>query len=116
MEITDIARTCHEANRAIQLATGDPVPSPHWEDAPDWQRLSAISGVVAALEGQSPEQLHLSWCDQKTSDGWIYGLTKDADLKLHPCLVPYDELPADQRAKDAVFHAVVNALRPLTAV
>lgn len=106
----DIARVCHEANRALQVVSGDPVPSPAWDDAPAWQRESAIEGVGKARSGASPEQLHESWCVYKHDDGWVYGPEKDAGLKTHPCLVPYDHLPADQRAKDAVFAAIVAAL------
>lgn len=105
-----IARACHEANRALQLATSDPAPSPHWDDAPDWQRESAIEGVAKARAGATPEQLHESWCEFKTNAGWIYGDTKDEAARTHPCLVPYDALPPEQRAKDGLFHAIVAAL------
>ncbi|MFE3409457.1 RyR domain-containing protein [Streptomyces mirabilis] len=106
----DIARVVHEANRAFQIVTGDPVPSPLWDDAPDWQRESAVAGVASALKGASPEGLHEEWCDYKRDGGWVYGAEKSADAKTHPCLVPYAELPEDQRRKDALFHAVVHAL------
>ncbi len=108
--VTMIARICHEANRVIQDAHNDPAVSPHWEDAPSWQKLSALDGVQAALDGATPEQLHESWCDFKANDGWVYGDVKDADAKTHPCLVPYAELPQDQRLKDHVFKAIVTAL------
>lgn len=91
----DIARVCHDANRAPQLATGDPAPSPPWDDAPQWQRDSAIDGVRQARAGATPEELHQAWCDFKTRDGWTYGPVKDAETKTHPCPVPYAELPAD---------------------
>ena len=43
--------------------------------------------------------------------GWVYGEHKDEQRKTHPCIVPYDELPAAQRAKDALFLANVRALQ-----
>lgn len=106
-----IAQVCHEANRAIQIVTDDPAVSPPWGDAPEWQRESAIDGVRKSLDGEGPEALHESWCDFKRADGWTHGDVKDADAKTHPCLVPYGDLPADQKAKDAVFSAIVNALK-----
>lgn len=105
-----IATVCHEANRALQHAHGDPAPSPPWDDAPDWQQQAAMEGVTFALDGATPEQLHETWCNAKRRDGWTYGPVKDADARTHPCLVPYADLPADQRDKDAVFGAIVAAL------
>jgi len=107
----DIAHVAHEANRAFQIELGDPAPSPHWEDAPDWQRESAVSGVQKALDGEGPEQLHQSWCDYKRADGWVYGPEKNADAKTHPCLVEYADLPEDQKIKDHLFAAIVRVLR-----
>jgi hypothetical protein len=106
----DVARVCHEANRAYCLALGD-TSQVAWEDAPDWQRESARLGVDNALNGATPEQSHECWMMQKAATGWRYGAVKDAEAKTHPCFVPYAQLPADQLAKDALFVAVVNALR-----
>lgn len=106
----DIARVCHEANRAVQIATGDPAVSPSWDDAPEWQRESAMEEIQRALDGATPEQLHESWCAFKRADDWVFGEVKDADCKTHPCLVPYADLPPEQKAKDALFGAIVNAL------
>ena len=108
-DIYDIAHVCHEANRALQLNAHEDDISPHFTSAPAWQRESAIEGVKAALEGQTSEQLHESWCRYKIEEGWVYGDVKDAEAKTHPCLVPYAELPAEQRLKDAVFRGIVTA-------
>ncbi|MFB9778834.1 RyR domain-containing protein [Rhodococcus baikonurensis] len=110
MQIEHVARVCHEANRAIQIATGDSKVSPQWDDAPQWQRESAIEGVRKAIDGATHEELHESWCEFKRADGWVFGPEKDEAIKTHPCLVPYGELPAEQKSKDAVFSAIVGAL------
>lgn len=102
------AQVCHEANRAIQLRTGDPNPSPPWKEAPKWQKASAVDGVVKALNGATPEQLHESWCDFKVQEGWKFGNVKDEEAKTHPCLVNYDQLPEEQKLKDHVFASIVQ--------
>src|SRR5687767_13476949 len=112
MDAEKIAEICHEVNRGLCLGLGDD-SQPRWEDAPDWQKNSAMDGVAAILEGkiQNPEDSHDSWAQQKYRDGWQYGPIKNPDKKEHPCLVPFHELPADQQLKDALFLTVVEYLR-----
>jgi hypothetical protein len=108
--IEQIAKACHEANRAYCLAIGDN-SQPTWEDAPDWQRNSAIAGVqfIKANPDAGPAASHESWLEQKRADGWKFGPVKDPEAKEHPCFVPYDELPTEQRAKDYIFGAIVRS-------
>ena len=44
MKTEDIARICHEANAAYCLSLGD-TSQTDWDNAPDWQKKSAINGV-----------------------------------------------------------------------
>lgn len=117
MNIEDIARVCHEANRAYCLALGD-TSQLAWNEAPEWQRNSAISGVKAHMDAHAsgrtptPSWSHDLWLAQKVSEGWKYGPVKDAEKKEHPCCVPYDDLPIEQRRKDYLFGAIVRALLP----
>ena len=112
MQAQDIARVAHEVNRAYCQALGDD-SQPAWEDAPEWQRSSAVSGVQFHLDNPAagPEASHDSWLAQKCAEGWAYGEVKDPEAKTHPCFVPFDELPTAQQAKDYLFRAAVHALR-----
>lgn len=103
-----IAELCHEANRAICEAQGDHSQKP-WAEAPGWQRESAINGVQFHLTNPdaSPSASHENWMAEKVATGWVYGPTKDADTKTHPCICPYADLPFEQRVKDHVFKAIV---------
>lgn len=107
----NIARVCHEVNRAYCLAIGDK-SQPAWDDAPDWQKLSAYEGVKFHLAANwAASASHENWMKHKLADGWVYGPEKNADKKTHPCLVPFSELPKEQRIKDYLFKAVVDALK-----
>jgi hypothetical protein len=109
--VWDIARVCHEANRAYCATIGDHSQKP-WLECPDWQRDSAVKGVQFHLSGErTPEESHESWLAVKIATGWKYGAVKDEEKKEHPCCVPYAELPEAQKKKDALFTAVVAALR-----
>lgn len=107
-QIETAARAAHEANRAWCLAQGD-ASQPSWEEAPEWQRVSAVSGVQGVIAGNGPEQSHESWLEEKRRAGWTFGAVKDPDKKEHPCFVPYADLPPEQKAKDHVFVGVVRA-------
>lgn len=110
MNINDIARICHEANTALCLANGDPA-LPHWDALDETYRESSRKGVTAALSGAGPKELHESWMKERTEQGWVYGIGLDRAAKIHPCLIPYEQLPASQRRKDALFGAIVNACK-----
>lgn len=107
-----IAQVCHEANRAYCESIGD-TSQPYWTDAPDWQKNSAINGVNFHLDNPSagPAASHESWMKEKLADGWKLGPVKNPDKKEHPCIVPYEQLPLEQRRKDSLFIAIVHALK-----
>ena len=112
----EIARVCHEANRAFCLALGDD-SQVEWNSAPEWHRESAIKGVLLHLNSDADAAAsHDSWMRQKVEDGWVYGPVKDAEAKTHPCIVPFDELPREQQCKDYLFRAIVHALRPIAEI
>jgi len=109
-----IAKVCHEVNRAYCEALGD-TSQTSWEDAPQWQIDSAISGVefVSDNADAPASWSHDNWLAEKKLAGWKYGPEKNAELKEHPCFVPYEELPVEQQAKDYIFKAVVTQLKDL---
>jgi len=111
MTSEQIARVCHEVNRAYCEAMGDTCQPP-WEQAPEWQKASARLGVElhCGPTPVGPEASHESWMAQKVADGWVYGDVKDADAKTHPCMMDFSDLPREQQAKDFIFRGVVHAL------
>ncbi|WP_029902470.1 RyR domain-containing protein [Prevotella sp. 10(H)] len=49
---------------------------------------------------QIAENVHEVWSANRINDGWQYGLKRDDSLKLHPCLVPYEELDENEKLYD----------------
>lgn len=117
MTPTDIAYIAHEVNRAYCASLGDFSQKP-WAEAPQWQRDSAVNGVLFRLKAPhaTPEDSHACRMEEKRAAGWTFGPIKDEALKQHPCFRPYEELPVEQRAKDYLFRGVVHACMPFKGV
>lgn len=111
MKKVEVAQVAHEINKAYCEAIGDNSQLP-WDQAPDWQKESAIKGVEFHLgnPNASASASHESWLKQKAEDGWTYGPVKDAEKKEHPCYVPFEQLPKEQQAKDFLFRQTVHSL------
>jgi len=109
--IIDIARIAHEANRAWCEANDDD-SQPVWNDAPEWQKSSAIQGVNFHLANPdaTDSASHDNWMKQKVEEGWVYGEVKDPEKKTHPCIVPFEQLPLVQQIKDRLFRSICHTM------
>lgn len=109
--IEDIGRAAHEINAAYCRSIGDHSQA-SWDDAPDWQVNSALDGVTFNLENPDvgPEGSHENWSVQMVRGGWVYGPVINIENKEHPCLVPFSELPTEQKAKEYLFQQIVHSL------
>lgn len=110
----DVASICHEANRRLCFIGGDRSQA-EWRDAPEWQRDSAVAGVMFHVEhpDATASASHDAWMADKLAAGWVLGSVKDPDASppTHPCLVAFDELPPEQQAKDHLFKGIAHGLR-----
>lgn len=111
-KVMAIAKVCHQANKAFCEKYNDNSQK-DWSEAEVWQKQSAVAGVKFRLKNPTAghDAQHNSWMEEKIKDGWVYGNIKDAVLKTHPCIVPFKKLPKFQQQKDALFCAIVDALK-----
>lgn len=65
-------------------------------DTSDVRLDPALDGLVEALA----ENVHDVWAQGRLAQGWSYGERRDDVRKLHPCLVPYGELPESEKKYD----------------
>lgn len=109
--VEEVAEVAHEVNRAYCQALDDN-SQPPWAEAPEWQRNTILNGVAFHIgyPAAGPEASHNNWLAEKEAAGWVYGPVKNPEKKEHPCIMPFDLLPTEQRAKDFIFRAVVHAL------
>ncbi|MDM1757189.1 MULTISPECIES: RyR domain-containing protein [unclassified Acinetobacter] len=113
MKISSIAAIAYSINVAYCASMGDEQLA--WNDAPESVKKGIESGVEFHLNNPNitPEQSHEEWLRDKEANGWVYDEVKDIHNKTHPNIVPYSELPPEQRAKDHLFKATVNLLKDL---
>ena len=46
------------------------------------------------------ENTHEVWSKGRLDEGWTYGPVRNDELKQHPCLIPYSELPESEKEYD----------------
>lgn len=52
------------------------------------------------LVEQMAKNVHEVWAKTRIDQGWIYGNERNDEEKKHPCLVPYEELPEEEKVYD----------------
>ena len=70
------------------------VPQPM--DTSDIQLPEDLNGLIE----QMSKNVHEVWAKKRIEQGWIYGEERSDNLKHHPCLIPYEDLPEVEKAYD----------------
>lgn len=60
----------------------------------------ALSDDLLGLTEEMARNVHDVWAASRLSQGWRYGETRSDADKTHPCLVPYEELPEEEKDYD----------------
>ena len=69
---------------------------------------------IRELTERLAENVHDQWALQRLREGWVYGPTRNDAKKEHPCLVPYDELPASEKEYDR--NTAIETLKAILAL
>ena len=59
-----------------------------------------LTPELLALTEKLAENTHDVWAHGRIEQGWQYGETRDDEKKLHPCLIPYGDLPESEKEYD----------------
>ena len=59
-----------------------------------------LTASMEALTELLAKNVHEVWSAGRIADGWQWGEQRDDARKLHPCLVPYDQLPESEKEYD----------------
>lgn len=55
---------------------------------------------LMSLAEEMAKNVHEIWAETRIAQGWTYGPERNDAEKKHPCLVPYDELPEEEKVYD----------------
>lgn len=65
-------------------------------DTSDIQLPEELKPLLEAMA----KNVHEIWAKERIAQGWMYGKKRDDVLKHHPCLVPYEDLPEEEKVYD----------------
>lgn len=77
-------------------------------DTSDVQLPEELNEVVEQLA----RNVHEVWAQSRINEGWVYGEERNDELKHHPCLLAYEELPEWEREYDRA--TALGTLRLIT--
>lgn len=76
------------------MKTNNYIPQPI-----DTSGIQLPEDLTPLLEAMA-KNVHENWAQERLNQGWTYGEKRDDTLKHHPCLVPYEELPEEEKMYD----------------
>ncbi len=90
------------------------MPAERYRPAPVDTTGIELPGEVVKVAEQLARNVHEVWARERLSTGWTFGPQRDERRKLHPSLVPYEELPEDEKKYDRA--TVTESLKVLCAL
>lgn len=65
----------------------------------DTRHVTLPAEILEAAELLA-KNTHENWSALRLAEGWQWGPIRDDARKLHPCLLPYEELPESEKEYD----------------
>ena len=65
----------------------------------DTSKIELSPELLELVEAMA-KNIHDLWAQSRINEGWTYGPKRNDDLRVTPCLVPYEELPQKEKNYD----------------
>lgn len=65
----------------------------------DTKEVALPEELMELVEAMA-KNVHEVWAETRIEQGWTFGPERNDSLKHHPCLIPYEELPEEEREYD----------------
>ena len=69
---------------------------PQTIDTSDVKLPMELEELIEAMS----KNVHEVWAETRISQGWTYGKQRNDELRTHPCLIPYENLPESEKEFD----------------
>lgn len=76
------------------MKTNNYIPQPI-----DTSKIELPENLNSLVEAMA-KNVHEVWAQTRISQGWSYGKERNDELKQHPCLIPYEDLPEEEKEYD----------------
>jgi hypothetical protein len=97
----------------IRVMLGEaPIDPKNFTFADQLRRIDAMRECAA--RSTTDVERHDSWVKMHEDSGWVWGPEFDSAKKVHPNLLPWDELPAAVKSKARIFDIVAKAGAAIT--
>lgn len=73
-----------------------------------------LSEELIDLTEKIAENVHDVWAQGRIKEGWTYGEKRDDVKKQTPCLVPYDQLPENEKEYDR--HTAMSTIKLIVSL
>ena len=74
--------------------------SPRYQPHPFDTNDVALPVELNHLAELMAKNVHEVWAKTRIEQGWTFGPQRDDANKKHPCLVPYEQLPEEEKVYD----------------
>jgi len=74
----------------------------------------ALPEELEELTERLAENVHENWAAGRIAQGWHYGQQRDDQLLQTPCLVPYSDLPEEEKQYDR--NTAMQTLKAIVAL
>ena len=65
----------------------------------DLKNITVPKGLENLIEALA-KNVHETWAEGRLKEGWTFGPKRDETLRQTPCLVPYEDLPEEEKEYD----------------
>ena len=59
-----------------------------------------LPAELEELVEKMSKNVHEVWAETRFRQGWTFGPERNDELRTHPCLIPYEQLPESEKEYD----------------